>query len=78
MRCSLMTRSEQVPMPEGEQDEGTEEGGHGAAHESASEDAPPQEQPERPEHEGIENPDKNPAKTGDAREPETGPRPHAG
>ena len=62
-----------MPTPEGEQADGKEEGGYGAAEEDATEDTPPPVQPERPEHEGIENPDKNPDKARDSRAAEGGP-----
>lgn len=67
-----------MPMSEGEQADGTEEGGYGAAEEGATEDTFAQVQPERPEHEGIENPDKNPDKAPDARDAEGGSSADAG
>jgi hypothetical protein len=67
-----------VPTPERQQATGKEEGGYGAAEEGATEDTPPQAQAERPEHEGIENPDKNPDKARDSRDAEGGPGADAG
>jgi hypothetical protein len=66
-----------VPTPDRQVD-GEEDAGYGAADEGVTNDTFPVAQVERPEHEGIENPDKNPDQATDPSSGEGGPNAEAG